>query len=136
MEGMVAVRDAAVAIRLSEQEAVDCVTNAYGCNGGWMEYAWDYWIANGAMTNADYPYRAYDQSCMHDSNSSNLTYATAHGQITTSITDVVLQLQNGPMTIAVAAGNTCWRYYGGGILSSSDGCPTGLDHAVTLVAYT
>lgn len=40
------------------------------------------------------------------------------------------------MTVAVGAGNNCWRYYGGGILSSADGCPTGIDHAVTLVAYT
>ena len=40
------------------------------------------------------------------------------------------------MTVAVAAGNDCWRYYAGGVLTEADGCPTGIDHAVTLVGYT
>ena len=39
------------------------------------------------------------------------------------------------MTIAVSAGNDCWRYYDGGILKSSDNCPTDNDHAVTIVAF-
>ena len=40
------------------------------------------------------------------------------------------------MTVAVAAGNNCWRWYTSGILSESDSCPTWRDHGVTLVAYT
>lgn len=40
------------------------------------------------------------------------------------------------MTVAVAAGNNCWRFYTSGILSESDLCPTWRDHGVTLVAYT
>ena len=39
------------------------------------------------------------------------------------------------MTVAVGAGNNCWRYYSSGILTSASGCPTNLDHGVTLVAY-
>lgn len=37
------------------------------------------------------------------------------------------------MTVAVAAGNDCWRYYSGGVLTSANNCPTSLDHAVALV---
>ena len=137
MEGMVAIRDDATPIRLSEQEAVDCVTASYGCNGGWMDTAWNYWQANGASTNADYPYMGVDQNCMHDSGSSDLTYAQANGQITTNITDAANQLRVGPMTVAVAAGNSCWRYYSGGVVGTGDECgATRLDHAVILVAYT
>lgn len=40
------------------------------------------------------------------------------------------------MTVAVAAGNSCWRNYSSGILTNAMGCPTGIDHAVTVVAYT
>ena len=35
--------------------------------------------------------------------------------------------------MAVAAGNDCWRYYKSGVLSSANGCPTRLDHAVLAV---
>jgi hypothetical protein len=54
-----------------------------------MSAAWDFWMANGAMTNADYPYRAVDQQCMHDSSSSDLVYIGSRGQISTTITDVI-----------------------------------------------
>ena len=37
------------------------------------------------------------------------------------------------MSIAVAAGNDCWRYYKSGILSEENNCPTGLDHGVAIV---
>lgn len=35
--------------------------------------------------------------------------------------------------MAVAAGNDCWRYYKGGVLTSANGCSTDLDHAVVAV---
>jgi len=43
------------------------------------------------------------------------------------------ELQKGPMSIAVAAGNDCWRYYESGILSEENNCPTGLDHGVAII---
>ena len=47
--------------------------------------------------------------------------------------DMKSELQNGPMSIAVAAGNNCWRYYESGILSEENNCPGGLDHGVVIV---
>lgn len=52
-------------ISLSEQELIDCdrTVNA-GCNGGLMEYAFEFIIKNGGIdTDEDYPYRAYDGIC-------------------------------------------------------------------------
>lgn len=40
---------------------------------------------------------------------------------------------DGPMTIAVSAGNNCWRYYKSGVLSSRNNCPKKIDHAVVIV---
>ena len=39
------------------------------------------------------------------------------------------------MNVAVAAGNIPFRGYSGGILRSTDGCPTEIDHAILAVGY-
>lgn len=52
-------------ISLSEQELVDCnkVYNQ-GCNGGLMDYAFQFIINNGGIdTEEDYQYRARDGAC-------------------------------------------------------------------------
>jgi len=38
----------------------------YGCGGGWMAPSWEFMKDQGAMTNADYPYKGKNQTCAHD----------------------------------------------------------------------
>ena len=79
IEGTIGVHNKQVSERLSEQQSVDCTSRSQantdrfgknygngGCRGGWMKPSWRFMHDQGAMTNADYPYRAKDQECAHD----------------------------------------------------------------------
>lgn len=51
-------------ISLSEQELVDCDTSNDGCDGGYMDYAFEWVINNGGIdTEANYPYTGLDGTC-------------------------------------------------------------------------
>jgi len=116
-------------VSLSEQQLVDC-SRSYGnqgCNGGWMDSAFDYIIAGGITDTASYPYIAKDQACK-----------TAGGQY--KITDYVdiedctglLNALNGrPISVAVDA--STWSSYRSGLLTN---CGSNVNHGVLLVGAT
>ena len=134
-EAMQAIKNDAAPVRLSEQEGVDCDASSFGCQGGWMSNYWRMSADIGSQSNADYEYEAQDGACRHQQGKAIASRAkeSAIELVGPAVADIKAKLQDGPLSIAVAAGNECWRYYESGILSAANNCPTNLDHGVVIV---
>jgi C1A family cysteine protease len=115
----------------SEQELVDCSGGEYGnqgCNGGWMDSAFDYIADNGIAQESDYPYVARDQACKKTPRALNkiALYVDTPG-----CDNMVNALNRNPVSVAVDASN--WSPYRGGVFSN---CATNVNHGVLLVGVS
>ena len=123
-------------IDLSEQQLVDCATGvsygSHGCNGGQMEGADKYLIANGQCSLASYPYTATDDKCKTCSpvaHFSSCSDVKPNDQV--SLKGAVAMQ---PVSVAIEADTRYFQSYTGGILDAST-CGTTLDHGVLVVGY-
>jgi C1A family cysteine protease len=119
---------------LSEQQLVDCVTADAGCNGGWMDDAFAYVIANKGITSeALYPYTAVTGTCKSPLPASvaSITSFTDVTKNTMSALETAIVQQ--PISVAVEADQAAWQSYTGGIVTAN--CGTALDHGVLAVGY-
>ena len=116
-------------VSLSEQQLVDC-SRPYGnqgCNGGWMDSAFDFAIEHGLTTTSAYPYVARDQACKIPEGSYKLSsYTDVAG-----CDNLLNALAARPISVAVDA--SVWSPYRGGVLSN---CGTNVNHGVLLVGAT
>ncbi|KAI9088986.1 hypothetical protein K1719_029265 [Acacia pycnantha] len=104
---------------LSEQQLVDC-DRAYnkGCDGGLMDYAFDYIIANGAIdTQYNYPYAGVEGQC--NPTGKNAKVVTIDGY------EDVQAYNENTLKKAVA--------HQPGVFTGE--CGTDLDHGVVIVGY-
>jgi len=124
---------------LSEQNLVDCSTaqGNEGCNGGLMDSAFDYVIANhGIDTEASYRYTATGpNSCK---------FSTANiGDTISSYTDVTrgsesalqTSVDTQPTSVAIDAGHNSFQLYKSGVYYEPACSATQLDHGVLAVGY-
>ncbi|KAF3948663.1 hypothetical protein CMV_025366 [Castanea mollissima] len=123
-------------ISLSEQELVDCdQTYNQGCNGGLMDYAFQFIINNGGIdSEEDYPYKARDGSC--DPNRRNARVVTIDGYEDVPTNDekaLMKAVANQPVSVAIEAGGRAFQLYDSGIFTGL--CGTQLDHGVVAVGY-
>lgn len=123
-------------VSFSEQQLVDCASSQgnMGCNGGLMDYAFEYIIKNGGLcSEAAYPYTARDGSCA----SSRCTSAgtiTGYVDVASMNEAALLSATNiGPVSVAIEADQMAFQFYSGGVLSA--GCGTNLDHGVLVTGY-
>jgi len=121
---------------LSEQQLVDC-SGAYGnqgCNGGLMDNAFQYIIANkGLCSEAAYPYTAADGTCVSSSCSSVNTITGYTDVQTYSDSALATAVAQQPVSIAIEADQSSFQFYSSGVLTAA--CGTALDHGVLAVGY-
>ena len=147
---------------MSDQQPVDCVKNAdndryNGCIGNTPYAALDYWKANNAILDSDYPYTSADYTddspeseCLNDSSRKTRIKVKSYHFIGNKTEEGKLQLADGdqiktalsnigPIQVSVqvdsfASGH--WKHYTGGCVFDCPDCPSGrLNHSVLLVGY-
>lgn len=121
--------------KYSEQQLVGCDSQNWGCNGGAPEYAFEYVQSNGLCLEEDYPYTAssgYANGCSSSSCQSSDTGLSGYTYLRDE-DELLSALNDRPVVVAVASGNSVWKQYTGGVVSSCDSWQ--LDHAVVAVGY-
>jgi len=134
IEGAVVVSGGKL-IDISEQQLVDCSgsTGNQGCNGGLMDYAFQYVINNGGIAStASYPYRGRDMTCQKQPSVSKIS---GFKDIAVGDEDALLvAVTQQPVSIAIEADQSCFQFYHAGVLDDPS-CGTDLDHGVTAVGF-
>ena len=138
IEGINQIKTGAL-ISLSEQELVDCDTTSSGCNGGYMDYAFQWVIQNGGITTeTDYGYTSGTTgtagTCNTAKTGDKAVTITSYQDVTTySETALTSAASIQPVSVAIDASGSAFQLYSGGIFTGP--CGTSLDHGVTVVGY-
>jgi cathepsin L len=133
LEGLSAIK-AGKLVSLSEQELVDCAGSYgnQGCNGGLMDYGFEYAAAKGVATESDYPYTATDGKCKTKSKAfKNKAYTDVAVNNDAQLGAAIAQQ---PVSVAIEADTSAFQLYKSGVLTGS-ACGTQLDHGVLAVGY-
>jgi len=121
----------------SEQQLVSCSMQNNGCNGGLMDYAFE-WIAQGndLELEATYPYtsgRGSRGKCTYNK-SKGVGTVSGHQDVTPkSVSQMKAALNQQPVSVAIEADQFAFQSYTSGVITS--GCGTNLDHGVLAVGY-
>jgi len=122
-------------VSLSEQQLVDCSTSQgkMGCNGGLMDYGFQYIISNkGLTTEALYPYKAVDGTC--NKKATKVSTIKSFDDVSPGDEDELLTaVAQQPVSVAIEADQESFQFYSGGVLTAA--CGTNLDHGVLAVGY-
>lgn len=131
--------ESAVAIKrgklydLSEQQLVDCSSDYGngGCNGGLMDYAFQYAVNNKLCSEEEYPYTSQDGTCKSCEGVVNINGFT--DVQSSNETALLLALLEQPISVAVEADQYGFQFYSSGVFDGT--CGINLDHGVLLVGF-
>ncbi|KAK0604777.1 hypothetical protein LWI29_019313 [Acer saccharum] len=123
-------------ISLSEQELVDCdLSYNSGCNGGLMDYAFEFITKNGGIdTEQDYPYLGVDSTCDPSKKKAKVVSIDGYEDVS-PFDEMSLKkaVSHQPVSVAIEASGRAFQLYQKGVFSEE--CGTSLDHGVVAVGY-
>merc|ERR1719433_915417 len=125
-------------INLSEEQLVDCDKGDYGCNGGFVDHAYDYLTEYGSISGADYPYKAVfgrERLCKYKYKTVT-TKVSSYNTISRANEDELKEAVAtvGPVAVAVHVDEEFQRYQGG-VYFKPICSKWRLNHAVLVVGY-
>ncbi|GAB4833543.1 hypothetical protein Ancab_031786 [Ancistrocladus abbreviatus] len=122
-------------VSLSEQMLVDCDHTNEGCNGGFMDKAFEFIKQNGGIPSEEnYPYKGEDGICNQTKAKQILATITGYKDVlANNETSLQAAVAQQPVSVAIDASGTMMQLYSGGIFSGF--CGQSLNHGVTLVGY-
>lgn len=127
-------------LSFSEQELVSCDQTDSGCQGGWMDQAFDFVKQNGGITTeTSYPYTSgttgQSGSCV-SSGYTNVANSAPSGYVDVtpnSVSALMTAVALQPVSIAIQANQASFQSYKSGVLTAK--CGQNLDHGVLAVGY-
>ncbi|XP_025885620.1 cysteine proteinase COT44-like [Solanum lycopersicum] len=122
-------------ITLSEQELIDC-DRMYndGCNGGLMDYAFQFIISNGGInTESHYPYNGIDHICDLVQKNAKVVSIDDYEVVAANEKALKKAVAHQPISVAIEASGRAFQLYSSGIFTGN--CGTQLDHGVVVVGY-
>jgi len=124
-------------VSLSEQQLVSCDKKDDACNGGLMDWAFEYILDNGITSEVIYPYVSGDGNVP-------VCDETKVKQVVATISDYIdvepkkedtleNALNKGPVAIGIEADEYAFQSYRSGVLTGE--CGSSLDHGVLAAGY-
>ncbi|XP_023003481.1 cysteine proteinase COT44-like [Cucurbita maxima] len=123
-------------ISLSEQELVSCDTKYNsGCNGGLMDYAFQFIIDNGGLdTEEDYPYEGLDGQCDPTRENAKVVSIDGYEDVPANDEEALKKaVAHQPVSVAIEASGLALQLYQSGVFTGK--CGSALDHGVVAVGY-
>ncbi|KAL0237302.1 hypothetical protein PCE1_000699 [Barthelona sp. PCE] len=126
---------------LSPQDPVSCDTSDYGCNGGYLDNVWNYFVQSGVVLDSCYPYvsgNGYVPSCASNCPSGQTWkkyYAKDPVDVSANEQAIMEEIyNNGPVQAAFSVYQDFFDYVPGTVYQHKYG---GLDggHAVVIVGW-
>ncbi|GFZ18781.1 granulin repeat cysteine protease family protein [Actinidia rufa] len=119
------------------EENSSTATGSYdaGCNGGLMDYAFEFIINNGGIdTEEDYPYRGVDGTCDPERKNTKVVSINDYEDVP-PYDEMALKkaVAHQPVSVAIEASGRAFQLYLSGVFTGA--CGTALDHGVVVVGY-
>lgn len=129
----VLMQNESVEYDLCEQQVLSCVTQGYGCDGGFYSWAWTYFRENGAAAEACMPYEADDTVPCDDALCTKVATTNEWIDIPNDVDAIKTALLDAPCAVGFNV-YTDFYSYGSGCYEYVSGDYEG-GHAVVLVGW-